>query len=262
MRVWVWVWVWVRARVRARVSQRYLADESMVQEVRRRVPRRRSALLATRRRTKLVAHSLRFRHSLTSRSLPSVCRSSQAGQADAAETMLREVISASGPLDASSFNSLLHHYAKQSQPARAMSIISLMQHARVSPSLVTFNSLASAYAAHGDLEATEGPAAPTSIPRTHLLLAPEPRHMLASSLADQYDSLLLASWPHGCPCACSMATYPLLAPLLSTSSSTSITFLCSLSRMVAPIHHRSHPPPLPPTAPPLSGVHHTSTTWE
>jgi len=79
----------------------------------------------------------------------------QAGRGDEAEKMLHALVESREPLDASSFNPLLNLHAKAGQPGRALAIMKLMQHAHVRPSLITFNSLASAYASAGDVAATE-----------------------------------------------------------------------------------------------------------
>jgi pentatricopeptide repeat protein len=81
----------------------------------------------------------------------------QAGNAEQAELSLRALMEAGEPLDAASFNSLISLYAKASAPHRAEAVLILMGqcHPPVRPSLVTFNSLASAHAAVGDVEAVE-----------------------------------------------------------------------------------------------------------
>lgn len=79
----------------------------------------------------------------------------QAGQADAAEESLRKVIASGERLQSGSFNSLISLHAKSHKPERAQAIFELMRQAHVQPSLVTFNALASAHAAIGDLAAVE-----------------------------------------------------------------------------------------------------------
>ena len=46
-----------------------------------------------------------------------------------------------------SFNALINLHAKRARPDRAQAMLTLMQEAGVRPSLVTYNSLASAHAA-------------------------------------------------------------------------------------------------------------------
>jgi len=79
----------------------------------------------------------------------------QAGRGDDAEAMLHALVESREPLDASSFNPLLNLHAKAGQPGRALAILQLMLRAHVRPSLITFNSLAAAYASAGDMAATE-----------------------------------------------------------------------------------------------------------
>ncbi|EOD25820.1 hypothetical protein EMIHUDRAFT_205977 [Emiliania huxleyi CCMP1516] len=56
---------------------------------------------------------------------------------------------------AACFNSLISLFARQRQPLRAEGVLALMREARVRPTLVTLNALASAHASVGDMDATE-----------------------------------------------------------------------------------------------------------
>mmetsp|Transcript_47680 Transcript_47680/g.154867 ORF Transcript_47680/g.154867 Transcript_47680/m.154867 type:complete len:707 (+) Transcript_47680:570-2690(+) len=79
----------------------------------------------------------------------------KSGDADRAEATLRELIGREEPLEAACFNSLISLFARQRQPLRAEGVLALMREARVRPTLVTLNALASAHASVGDMDATE-----------------------------------------------------------------------------------------------------------
>ena len=80
-----------------------------------------------------------------------------AGNAEQAEASLRVLLSSGERVEAGAFNSLISLHAKNGTPFRAEAILILMGQVvpPVRPTLVTFNSLASAHSLLGDVDATE-----------------------------------------------------------------------------------------------------------
>ena len=79
----------------------------------------------------------------------------QAGDAAQAEKTLHRLLAQGTRVSASCFNTLINSYAKSKNPEASLRVLALMKTHRVAPSLTTFNSVAAAHAACGDLTSTE-----------------------------------------------------------------------------------------------------------
>jgi len=79
----------------------------------------------------------------------------QANELSRAKESLLQLIAHNEPLTASSFNALISAHARNKAPDAAESVFVCMQQARVTPTIVTFNALASAHASCADLPEVE-----------------------------------------------------------------------------------------------------------
>uniref|UniRef100_A0A7S0Q162 Pentacotripeptide-repeat region of PRORP domain-containing protein n=1 Tax=Coccolithus braarudii TaxID=221442 RepID=A0A7S0Q162_9EUKA len=116
----------------------------------------------------------------------------QANELSRANASIRELVALNEPLTASSFNALISAYARNKAADTAESIFTLMLQARVAPTIVTYNALASAHAARHDL---------TKVERTLTLAAQQ----LGAAALDRfsYGALLLACVRSEAPAAVS-----------------------------------------------------------